>query len=273
MQKPLDQQAGRLLGVVGGTAQNLYPKILEAATQGGYRRHGRAFGVLAQKRAQFGLQYRPSRTGDRLPFLLATQGEPFQIVEIVEEDVVELGHVRRDIAGNRRVDEKDRPPPARLQGRSHVTAVQHILAAAERRDHDVRARQGRRQLCPVAAMAADALRRPLGTPFDRVSHCQFGQAGQLQFLRQQFAHFPEPEKQRPAASEIAVDLPGDLQGRRSQRHGPLADIRFAADTLGRGVGRLQRLLQDTAHLTDRGGPLVGRLDLAEDLRFADDLAV
>ena len=84
---------------------------------------------------------------------------------------------------------------------------------------------------------------------------------------------PVPTSNAGAAREVAVHVAGKLQRRGSQGHRPLADRRLGARALGGAVGGLQRRVQlGPDHL--RGArERVRRLDLAQDLRLAEHLAV
>ena len=75
------------------------------------------------------------------------------------------------------------------------------------------------------------------------------------------------------AAQAAEDLAGELDGDRGDGDRGAADLGLGADALGDGEGALQERLQRSGDGADLVGDGVGLLDLAEDLRLADDHGV
>ena len=84
---------------------------------------------------------------------------------------------------------------------------------------------------------------------------------------------PAPTMQDGLAAQAAEDLAGEIDGDRCDGDGGAADLGLGADSLGHREGALQERFErrgDGAGLARDG---VGLLDLAEDLRLADDHGV
>ena len=71
----------------------------------------------------------------------------------------------------------------------------------------------------------------------------------------------------------AEDLAGEVDGDGGDGDGRAADLGLGADALGDGEGALQERLERGGDGADLAGDGVGLLDLAEDLRLADDHGV
>ena len=88
--------------------------------------------------------------------------------------------------------------------------------------------------------------------------------------RGEVGHLARADDEDGLAAQAAEDLAREIDGDRGDGDGRAADLGFGADALGNGEGALQERLErggDGAGLARDG---VRLLDLAEDLRLADD---
>ena len=89
----------------------------------------------------------------------------------------------------------------------------------------------------------------------------------------ELGHLAGADQQDRLAVERAEDFAGEVDGDRGDGDGRAANLGFGADALGDGEGALQERLERGGDGADLAGDGVGLLDLAEDLRLADDHGV
>ena len=168
-----------------------------------------------------------------------------------------------DVTGNARVDQEDRPVPATLQGGADRLGRDSIAPRAE----------SRRQIVERHDVAAVAVRDPLRPCVDRVGDDQAADAVGAQRVEHRGTHVAAADQQHDAGAQIAVQIPRQLGRGGGERNGAPADPGFRPHAFRRGIGRLKQAFQLAGGHAgpSRGG--VPRLDLAQDVRLADDLAV
>ena len=91
--------------------------------------------------------------------------------------------------------------------------------------------------------------------------------------RGELGHLSGSDEEDGLAVERTEDFAGEVDGYRCDGDGAGADLRLAADFFRYGEGALQESVERACDCTYFAGDGVGLLDLAEDLRLADDHGV
>ena len=94
-----------------------------------------------------------------------------------------------------------------------------------------------------------------------------------EMTRGQFGHLARADDEDGLAAQAAEDLAGEVDGDGGDGDGGAADLGLGADALGDREGALEERFERGGDGADLAGDGVGLLDLAEDLRLADDHGV
>ncbi len=89
----------------------------------------------------------------------------------------------------------------------------------------------------------------------------------------QFRHLPGADEHAASCGHLAEDAFGQFHGGIAHRHGAGADAGGGADLLRHGKGLVAQPVDDDARGRLGHGVAVGRLELAEDLGFAEDQGI
>ena len=119
--------------------------------------------------------------------------------------------------------------------------------------HDIGGGETRRQLGQRHMMGLIALgdqRRAAGRG---MGHGQPAEARAAKLLDHQLAHLARADQQPPRPGQIAMELAGQAHHHGGDGDRLLGEAGFAAHPLGRGIGRLQRLIELAAHQPGRLG--------------------
>ena len=203
MQQPLDQQTGGRFGVQSTLGQDLFPRRLEVLPEGRHRRHGNAFGALAQEDCHLLFEHAPRRQRSRLAPGLALARNALQVVEVIDEGAIQVLDRRLDVARHGNIQEQDRSPPPLLerridqrngqwQCRPDPRAVTTISAAAMRLG----------KLLPRPEMAAQAVCRSLGAALRAVQDDEIDNASLPQLQGHELAHFAKSDDQERCCGPV-----------------------------------------------------------------------
>ena len=137
MQKPVDQQPRRLVGIAAGLGQDLFADVLEVTAKLVQGRHRRPFGAPAQE----GVDFPGDDLGGDFGFGFAGHppghDDPFQVAQVIEKSLLDAIDGGIDVAGDRSVDQKHRPFAAPVERHLHHVGGDGVAARAQRRQHDV----------------------------------------------------------------------------------------------------------------------------------------
>ena len=188
----------------------------------------------------------------------------------LQEDALELGDGRIDVARHGDVDQQQRPAAAALHHGRELVALDDVVRRRGRGQHDVGALQLRRQRVEADRLAAEALREPdravvVAVGDEHRAHAPLGQRA-----RGQLAGLAGADHDHAPAAQVAERLLRELHRDRADRDAAGADAGLGAHALAGG----ERLAEQAVHERARGAldqrQLVGALDLALDLGLADD---
>ena len=206
--------------------------------------------------------------GGLAPAAAVVLDHPLQVVDRVEEHVAQSGHVVRDVAGHRQVQQQHRPVPAGAQRLLDLGAMQDGRARGGGGNDHVGFRQVPVQLCQRQRDAAMAAGQVLRVRQGAVGDEHALRLGLGQVARGQFDGFAGADQQHGGfvqAGEVVLRQP-HCDGRHRYRIG--ADAGVGAGALGGGEGLLEQPVQLSAQRPGlaRGGPCL--FDLAQNLRLA-----
>jgi hypothetical protein len=206
-------------------------------------------------------------------FFHMRRGHLLQVVDVVDEDTVELVHLRIDVARNGNIDEKHRPVAAAMEKCLAVLAAEDRQRSAGGADDDVGFAGGFVELfeaddfsVELAGECACALFCPI-TDEDGASALLHKMAGG------ELAHLACADKKNSTALQRAEDFLRHFHGDRSDGNGVRADAGFAAGFFCGGESALQEMIELAADSAGGTGHCEGFLDLPKDLRLADDHGV
>src|SRR5690606_9631067 len=174
-----------------------------------------------------------------------------------------------DVAGDGDVDEEEAPAPTRLHGRAdHVEGDDEGLGGGAG-DDDVGFDEAGGEVGKRAWRAAHLLGQELRALEAAVDDDELGAEADEE-LGGSFGHLARAEEDDRAAYELAENLLGQVDGDARDRDLSLADGGLGAHALGDVEGPAQDALQEGAEGAGLLRELEGVLDLAENLRLADD---
>ena len=222
-------------------------------------------------------------------------GDLLEIVDVVDEAAFDLVHARIDIAGDGDVDEEHGAVAAAFEKALAVGAVEDGMLGAGGGEDDVGAGglvveevegddlggagEARAVDCNGAVgelhgdLAGDLAGELRGALRGAVGDEDGGCSLLDEMARGEVGHLARADDEDGLAVQAAEDLAGEIDGDRCDGDRGAADLGLGADALGHREGALQERFQrggDGAGLARDG---VGLLDLAEDLRLADDHGV
>ena len=273
MEKPVDQQPGRLFGVVPGLRQDLAAHRLEVLAQLCEGGHGGAFGPSAQKPFLLFLDDAPGLDGLGLAGGAPFEGHRLQVAETIEECVLDTIDGGIDVAGHSGIDQEYRfPAPPRFRLGNHVgghdTAPRAIGG-----DNDVEIGETRAKVGIRGDVAIELAGYRFGPRFRRVGGAEGAEAGRQHAARHHDTHFAGPHQQPRATIEITVQVAGHLHGGSGYGNRTLADGGFAAHPLGGAVSGLEDGLEFAAAHAGVAGQVVAGLDLAQHFGLSGHQAV
>ena len=193
-----------------------------------------------------------------------------QIVDVVDEDAVELVHLRIDVARDGDIDEEHGPVLAARQELLAVFGLEDEVGRAGRGDDDVGAVAGVVEPAELDRLPVEFLRQADGAIVGAIGDEDRRGAVRQQMAGRQFAHLPCADQVDALAVQGAEDLLGQFDRDRGDRNRGRSDRGLGAHALGDGKGAGEQLIELRAHGADRAGGGIGFLDLAENLRLADD---
>ena len=146
-------------------------------------------------------------------------------------------------------------------------------AAAKRGNDDIGIFQAGCKAIEGGMVAADPVRQRGGAVGGGGGDRNPAKAGGAQMLDHQHAHFAETDQQPGTAGELTMDVPGQTHRRGGDRDRTFADRGLRTYAFGDRVRGLQNRIEfGSDHAGGAGQAIVG-LDLPQDVRLADDLAV
>ena len=209
---------------------------------------------------------------DRLPVALGPVhlDHAVQVIDVVEVDVAQVVDPRIQIPRHGDVDEEQGPVAALAHHRTHLLLAQDQVGRAGGADDDVHPLQFPEDLLQAhgpAVVAARQVDRPLQ---GAVGDNHLGHALADQVLGRQFGHLPGADEQHPLVRKVAENLARQFHRGVADGHGAGADAGFRAHPLGHGKGLVHQLVEQKTGAAALGRVAVGLLQLAENLRLAND---
>ena len=192
-----------------------------------------------------------------------------QVIDGIEVDVIQLADLRLDIARHGDVDHEDRLVLALFQRTLHRALAEDGQLAGRGTDDDVAVRQFVGNVREQHGVGAELLGQLAGTFQGAVGDDDTLDALIVQVARHQADGLASADQQRLAAVQVGEDLLG--QAHRGKRHGyrVLADGGVGTHGLGGAEGGLEQTPEQRADGAGLARYGVGRLELAENLRFAE----
>ena len=214
----------------------------------------------------------------RRQFLIAMSAVPLtrflKVVDRVKIDVWPPTNGLLEVARHGQIEDHQRPAEAQGFHRGERLARDRRLAGGGGAYDQVGGSQRLGQLVPRPRLTMPAMRqfhRPIEVPVDDRNAPD---AFVLQVAQGFFGHLAGADHQRLLVVETFEDLSGEIGHRHAgDAHVPLVNGRFAGHAPGDAKGRLKHRVQQRPGVVLLRGHLIGRLDLGQDLRLAQDHAV
>ena len=196
-----------------------------------------------------------------------------QVVDGEEVHVLHARHICGHVAGYRDVHDEQGPVLAAAEGGLHVALVQDGIRAAGGRDHDIRLAQVRGDLIEADGVGLELSRQLVGAAHGAVGDDHAPGAMFMQVARHELDGLTGADEQHRQFVEAREHLAREAHRRVGDGHGVVADVGLGAYLLGHGEAELEQPVQALAGSPGRPRQLVSVLDLAQDLRLAEDLGV
>ena len=201
------------------------------------------------------------------------RGNLLQVVDVVDEDAVELVHLRVHIAGHGNIDEKHGAVAPLVKKCVPMLGAEDGMRRTRGADDDVGAAGGL-----VKLVEFDYFRRH--TAFERVGQASRSIGGSVAHKDRagslldevpsgQFAHLARAHQENGAALERSEDFARQVDGHRGDGNGIRSDAGLGADFLGGSKGALQKVLQLPGHRARSTRDGEGLFYLPQNLRLAN----
>ena len=222
-------------------------------------------------------------------------GDLLEVVDVVDEAAFDLVHARIDVAGNGDVDEEHGAVAAAFHEALAVGAEEDGLRGAGGGDDDVGACGLGVELIEgndfggageagavdgngaVGELHGDLIGDLAGELRGALGSAVGDENGGCALLDEmaggEVGHLARSDDKDGLTAQTAEDLAGEIDGDGGDGDGGAADAGLGADTLGHREGALQERLERGGDGAGLARDSVGLLDLAENLRLADDHGV
>ena len=190
-----------------------------------------------------------------------------EVVHGVKVDIIELAHLRLDVARDGDVHHEDRAVAAGLEGPLHRALAQDRDGAGGGGDDDVRLGQVSAEFGEGDGVAVELRGQGMGPLDGAVGDDDATDALLAQVAGGQFDGLPGADEQGGLVLEVGEDLPCQANGGEGHGDRAGADGRVGAHLLGDGEGVLEEAAEEFTGGTVIAGGLEGGLDLAKDLGF------
>jgi len=200
-------------------------------------------------------------------------GDLREVVEVVEEDVLEMGDAGVDVAGEREVDEEERAGGAFLDGGLGGVAGDDGAGGGGGADDDVEFGETGFALLERHGAGAESGGELHGTFEAAGGDGEAAGVAGAEGLGGFFADVAGAEEEDARGAEFAEDGLGEIDGDVGDAHMALGDGGVGADVFRGLEGFLENAVEDGAGVAAGLGEGVGVFDLTEDFGFADHLGV
>ena len=154
-----------------------------------------------------------------------------QVVDVVQRHALELTAARLDVAGDRDVDQQQRPPRALAGDELELLVPDDRVRRGGRGDHDVGLHQLLGQAVEPDDRAAEALREAECAVGVAVGHEDRAGALLGERARGQLARLARAEDHDVALAQVAEDVAREADGDRGDAHAARADAGLRAHAL------------------------------------------
>ena len=193
-----------------------------------------------------------------------------EVVDIEEEDVVEVAHLRVDVPGHGDVDEKQGSTAALAHSAFDHVGKDEKARGRRRGDDDIHLGQPGREIVEGDSRTLETARQLDSAFVGAVGDDELPHARVHQILCGELDHLARAEQEDVAVLESIENLSGQFHGGRTDRQPAAADVGLAAGALADLQCSLEHFVDQQARRPRALGDLEAVAHLAEDFRLADD---
>ena len=237
------------------------------------RRRGVPHLEARHERGDVGVDDAPRRGGLGLARLHVLVDDLPQVVDRIKVGVLEGGDRRVDVARHGEVEHEHRPVAALLERALHVGEADHEPGTRGRGDDDVGLRQVRGERLEADHRGGQTFGDALGAVGAAVRDDEAADLLRVQVARRELDHLAGADEERSVPFEAREHAPREPDSRGGDRDRVRADRGLRPHPLGHREGGLEQPVQQRAGRACLLRGAVRVLELAEDLRLAEDQRV